>query len=200
MSDESILKLVEMLSRSIEVEQKLCEQRITLFLSIATITLGGVNIVHEFGPGWQRFSTNEFHWTVLFILIVLLVYGLHTLNRFNWRFIHIEVWRLQITHALAGLSNPLINGHLEIRDRFNAEVRRTRLFGRIQGTPAEFMYITNALLLSGIFLNYFQWKNWYAYDTISSCIVIFIASFVIFWFPFNRIRHRMLRLDGDPQA
>ena len=134
MTAADILKLVEMLSHSIEVEERHCEQRITFFLTLATATIGGVNLLDRI----SRLGHEQFYYGMLAVFFSLLFYGLHTLNRMNWRSIEIGIWRNQMNNALQELSAgaPLIERHLGFHRQFDHRVQAHRIIGRVKGSPA----------------------------------------------------------------
>ncbi len=183
------LKLIEMLSHSIEVEERLCEQRITFFLSLAASSIAAVGLLNKIGT----LDTDVLFWTLLGVLFSLLFYGLHTLNRMNWRYINMEIWRYQHDNAMQALScsSPLMQRHAKIRETIKASSDKIFL-NWINGSPAEFMYITNARIITGICVTWLWHAHWTWYHILEVCVPVFFIAIPVLSIPCRAIRTRAI--------
>jgi hypothetical protein len=188
LSGSEILTLVKMLSKSIESEERLCEQRITFFLTIGTVAIGAVKLLEK----TEKLSPDQFFWGMLGVLGSLLVFGLHTMNRMNWRALEISIWRNQLGNALRCLSgkDSIMKVHLDIRKRFDVRVQTSAILGKVKGGPGEFMYITNGLILAGIALIVGERLGCEPNQILVLCVDTFLVAALSLWLFCTCLRER----------
>jgi hypothetical protein len=147
--------LLETNQRNMFQRESQAEQRVRFFLTIGTGSIGFLAIVPKLGalPGV------DWHWVTLAVLVVLLLFGLETVQSMNWKQIYTRVDVKLANSVLATMSGkyPFVADYLEIIgeathriDHPNTTFRRA--LWRLRGSLSEFMYISNALIASGIIM------------------------------------------------
>ena len=168
------LRFIDLQTRSKENEELQSEQRIKFFLTLVTTTVGLMAVIYREG-----LFNSHVSWFVPSALLILFAYGLLTLSRIIWR-----------SRAIDHHDRSLVALHLSIEklDPSMAETlrggirtypKRSWLFEKLNGSLAQFTYVTEALLLWGIVFisttNFaWPWYCIYGTSTLSSIVIVYI--------------------------
>jgi hypothetical protein len=173
-----LIHRADALARDTADEERQSEERIKFFMSIAggAIGLVGLFLRNEwFGSGDKWFPI------VLGTLIVLLLFGLQTLNRLNWRYIHRtkshRLW-LNIMDVCCTFF-PQIHSHMKMHKLYENRFNTLPFIPRkLRGSPAEFMYLANGLIIAGLWLSFGIRYSWEPYTMIQVSLLGLASMFV----------------------
>jgi hypothetical protein len=143
MKSEIILYLMQANRDEGERLQGQAEKRVGYFLAVASASIALLT--------YKINSIPNSDFVMLLLLAILLAYGLETLQFLNWTKIHERTNKYVgdiVSKDFAELSDTAKNIVIEITSA-QKRVPRTLLYG-IRGGLAEFMYLTNSFLLTGI--------------------------------------------------
>lgn len=149
MDVDQISKEIDRCTEQIRFEEAQSEKRIQFFL---TITGASITLIGLFNRWDVLKNETEIFSSALTISIVLFIYGLHTLNRLNWRrfYIQTDINHIKESYELLAQIYPyytkVMNWQIVNDDRIDGQ---NWFFYTVRGSPAEFMYITNALIVAG---------------------------------------------------
>ena len=121
--ENTVFRVLDLLQKSIESEEKQAEQRINFFLSLVAASVGILAIL-------IKEKVNFLGDPLLVIsglLMILLAFGAITLNRINWRAINIRKYSALHQYALRQtfLTNPTISKILQAWERLNSMQQST---------------------------------------------------------------------------
>lgn len=185
--EDQLLKEIDHLTNIIQNAERQEEQSIQFFLTLAAGSISVIGLIHN--------------WDISVIvptLVVLLLYGLHTLNRLNWRKITVKSSHRRMRKAFEALAiiNPHFHDAIYWIDRIDDPQKKlSRIVHMVRGGQAEFMYLTNALIITGILFSLgIKWA-WSCYSIIFWCTLVFIYAVIGLWCFFSSIWKRII--DGE---
>jgi hypothetical protein len=190
-----LIHRAEALARDSADEERQSEQRIKFFMSIAGGAIGLVGL----------FLRDDFLKVILLngdkgipiiigTLLVLLFFGLQTLNRLNWRTIFMTKYHdewLDVMNRYSAISSEM-SSHMKKFEDINAKIEQYNWHGlKPRGSPCEFMYLANAILFTGIFLLFGRYICWGVLHVCIGGFFAFISSIFCQYFMCSRLRKKV---------
>jgi hypothetical protein len=138
---EVLLKLLDLSQKEAQNREDRAEKRVAFFLAIAS---GSAAII-------IRSPSDP---VTIFVLSILLCFGLETLQFLNWHKIHRHNAEavLKSLHDAMGRISPTYLAIKKEIDGFDERIRVKKWYD-VRGGLAEFMYFSNGFLLAGIMLS-----------------------------------------------
>jgi hypothetical protein len=193
--EDQILKEIDHLTSIIQNEERQAEQRIQFFLMLA---VGSISLIALFEK-WEVFKDGRFSYAVITTLSILFLYGLHTLNRINWRTIYINSSHSRMKSAFQALAKT--NPHFKIAVSSIDKIDDKSNFRRkVRGSPAEFMYLTNALILTGIVLSLGIQHCWSQALLFLACGSTIVATLFVLYQYSLRFRNTIIKQMESPRT
>jgi hypothetical protein len=181
MKSDVILYLMQTNRDEGERLQEQAEKRVGYFLAIVSASIALLT--------YKINSIPDSDFVMLLLLAILLAYGLETLQFLNWTKIHERTNKYVgdiVSKDFATLSDTANNVIIEIATA-QKRVPKTLLCG-IRGGLAEFMYLTNSFLLTGIAFIGVKYIPIGNICEISMLAIIFIGFIFIQYFVSQKIR------------
>jgi len=147
-----ILRMMEGIHHRGERLESLDEQRVRLFLTLVSGSLALLAIAVQFG----RLGVSDWPLASSVLFVLLLAYGFETLHSLNWSRISIRENQAVegfLFRRLASV-NDVAAGIAGIQEKARVYIKATDRFRKtVRGNLVEFMYLTNGLLASGLFIS-----------------------------------------------
>jgi hypothetical protein len=139
------LNSYDLLTKTKESEVKQSEQRLRFFLALVTGTVAFIGIFIRENPSFL-----DAYWVTIISISILSLYGGLTFSRLIWssQVIHDLDVSIGIIQDLIKERNPVLKEKLD-----NAKLdsySKTSFFNYIKGTYAQYMYLTEGLLIGGL--------------------------------------------------
>ncbi|HSA98882.1 MAG TPA: hypothetical protein VLF17_07365 [Candidatus Nitrosotenuis sp.] len=137
-------------------ENSISERRVNLFLSISSISIGGVIVLGQ----TTQIPSETIYLAAQGVLITLLLFGLTIFNRVNARVVQLNIYEKMLSEIQSYFSEQDLLVGQYIKHRRELVQRKkskhaaintfTRLLSRMRGSLTEFMLLSNSLLIGGI--------------------------------------------------
>jgi hypothetical protein len=165
------------------------EERVNFFLSITSIASAGL----VFFAQNTAISPEIKYSFSMGVLIVVLIYGLMTLNRLNARVVQARVYNklLSEIHKYFARRDSEIQAYVKVVEKsFGIPKNKTigiQILGLLRGTLQDFIIVTNALMCGGIALVFLLNKGlhpnqsiiWSIFTVIVSATILYTYHFIM---------------------
>ncbi len=162
-------------------EDDRCEQRVQFFITVSTSATAALIALHSLVSLGASDSRN----ITTLVLFVLLLYGFSTLNRINAAKINMlkHRKRQEIVNTFLIESWPAFkNFRAETVKIDEEEKRNSGLYRRsVRGSAAEFMYLSNSMIFSGLATTILVYKPNFTFTTIAVSFFYFAISLCVFY-------------------
>ena len=168
---EVITQMMQRLDDRISFLQANEEKRVRLFFAVSSALVTAITLASSIGPSDKVFPAPA----VVVVPIILLLYGLQTLTSVSWLKINIRENSKHfniLRHRLSDLM-PIMVSYNNAIDEAEVFKKGLGLFRKhIRGSLPEVMYLSNALLVTGVVLVHCGWRI----ETMSLCSWISLLS------------------------
>jgi hypothetical protein len=187
-SIDVILHEIDHLTTVIADDERQVEQRVQFFLTLVAASVSLLAILANLHESDQ---VNLFP-IVLATLAILFVFGLHTLQRLNWRSILVRANHIRMRLAFEQLRKLEAEFETSVTLMDTIDSRRN-LLRKIRGSPAELMYLVNSFLLAGLFFTIGCNCEWPGICKLIISFAIFVVGIVAQYQFSYRYRNFMLQ-------
>ncbi len=161
-------------------ENNISERRVNLFLSISSLSIGGVIVLGQ----TTQIPSETIYLATQGVLVTLLLFGLTIFNRVNARVVQLNIYEKMLSKIQSYFSEQdlLIGQYMNYRHELlqrkkgrNKIINTTfSLLSRLRGSLTEFMLLCNSLLLGGIGMT----ASFQFHLPFSSVMVVTIATII----------------------
>jgi hypothetical protein len=176
-------------------ENQITERRVNLFLSISSISIGGVIVLGQ----TTQIPSETIYLATQGVLITLLLFGLTIFNRVNARVVQLNIYEKMLSEIQSYFSEQdlVLGRYMKYRHGLLQRKRSkhiiinlvTRLLARLRGSLTEFMLLCNSLLLGGIGMTASFQFHLPLSSAITVTIVTIVLSFLILSAFYFYVRH-----------
>jgi VIT1/CCC1 family predicted Fe2+/Mn2+ transporter len=171
------------------------EQRVTFFLTLSSAVAG---ILFFFMGRTSQLAPHRAVSAAVSALIVLLVYGMTTLNRIVWgseQRLYYERLMKEIRRYFAQ-RDPRIAPYLELQDSLlNRPVGQSRLAAAVlqihRGRLTDFLILSNGLICGATTVIVLSSAGWLQIHAIIVAIIVMLTTMLLFYWYYGRIRKNM---------
>ncbi len=162
-------------------EDDRCEQRVQFFITVSTSATAALIALHSL----VSLKANDSTAITTLVLAVLLLYGFSTLNRINSAKINMRKHRKRqdiINKFLIESWPAFKNFSAETKKIDEEEIKNSGLYRRsVRGSAAEFMYLSNSMIFSGLATTNLVEEPKFTSTTIAVATISFAISFYGFY-------------------
>jgi hypothetical protein len=138
-------------------EDNITERRVNLFLSISSLSIGGVIVLGQ----TTQIPSETIYLATQGVLITLLLFGLTIFNRVNARVVQLNVYEKLLSEIRSYFAEQdiFLSRYMKRRDELLERKKRSKyrivnrtasLLSRLRGSLTEFMLLCNSLLIGGM--------------------------------------------------
>jgi hypothetical protein len=166
-----------------ETEDRQCEQRIVFFLALVTVVFG---ILTNFATKGQ--SSENLTYVSLACGFVLFLYGLLTFSRVVWRSRNIVRHNDALRNIEKKLEDldPSVGVAIKPPDQSSVVISRT--IDSLQGTFAQYLYVTECLLASVCVYLITEELHWPLFAGLTCALLVAIGVFCVLFSWSRRMR------------
>ena len=173
--------LLESVAKRTEQQENQAEQRVRLFLTLASASVAVLAFVTQS----QKLEPSYYLWVPLTVCFVLLAFGLETIHSLNWKTIYIRINSKLSNTVRRGLaeSSSMVAEFSRILDEAEGLKMRSGWFRKtVRGSLPELMYFANSFLFSGMLLTIALYYEWNICLSVSVVVSSFALMFVTQYF------------------